>query len=141
MTTKSATRDQMKKSFSRKLMAARLSAGISQLRLAQMSGISNSTISNYEVGKTFPDDTNMKKIVKALPTLAGKEAPGPSGAKAKESVIEVAAVSTNDARLAFMRSLVRTAAAPDMKHLFESAERAKISQKETFDMLSVLLDG
>lgn len=136
-----------KKAFAKKFKAARLAAGLSQVKLAKLTGISNSTLSNYEVGKTLPDPANMKKLVKALPAvLVGT---GPRGlakttgiAAIKPSLIEEAIVHPESAKAAFMRTLVE--AAPEMKNamraIMDRASKANISQPEAMSMLGVLLE-
>lgn len=44
------------------LTAARVNAGYSQKRAAELLGISNKTLCNWENGKTFPDQPMIEKI-------------------------------------------------------------------------------
>ena len=44
------------------LKAARVNAGITQEKAAEMIGISRSLIQNWERGKSFPDAMHLKKI-------------------------------------------------------------------------------
>jgi transcriptional regulator with XRE-family HTH domain len=144
--TTDLTLKQQKKAFAKKFKAARTAAGMSQVKLAKLTGISNSTLSNYEVAKTLPDEANMKKLAKVLPALS---TPAPkAGAKVagvaslKPSLIEEAIVHPESAKAAFMRTLVE--AAPEMKSamntIMERAKKANISQPEAMSMLGVLLE-
>lgn len=133
-------RDAMKKEFKRHFLAARIDAGISQIKLAKLTGISNSTISNYEVGKTFPDEKNLAKLLKHLPSLTahvkGQKAAPTAKATTKPSVIETAKVSTEQARVAYMRTLVSTS--QGMKDLIAKADQAGVSKAEAAAMLKEL---
>lgn len=133
-------RDVLKKDFKRYFLAARIDAGISQIKLAKLTGISNSTISNYEVGKTYPDEKNLAKIVKHLPALAAhlKGSKETSTAKpiAKASLIETAKVSPDQARVSYMSMLVK--ASQGLKELEAQAERAGIPKGEARAMLKEL---
>jgi transcriptional regulator with XRE-family HTH domain len=133
-------RDAMKKEFKRHFLAARIDAGISQIKLAKMTGISNSTISNYEVGKTFPDEKNLAKLVKALPNLAshikGQKVAPTTKAETKTSIIETSKVTSDQARVAFMRSLV--SASQGLKDLTAQAEKVGVSKDDTQAMLKEL---
>jgi len=44
------------------LTAARVNAGYSQKRAAELLGISNKTLCNWENGKTFPDQPMIEKL-------------------------------------------------------------------------------
>lgn len=44
------------------LSAARVNAGYSQKKAAELLGISNTTLCNWENGKTFPDQPMIEKI-------------------------------------------------------------------------------
>ena len=44
------------------LSAARVNAGFSQKKAAELLGISNSTLCSWEKGKTFPDQPMIDKI-------------------------------------------------------------------------------
>lgn len=44
------------------LRAIRVNAGYSQKKAADLLGISNKTLCNWENGKTFPDQPNIEKI-------------------------------------------------------------------------------
>lgn len=44
------------------LASARVNAGYSQKAAAELLGISNSTLCNWEKGKTFPDQPMIEKI-------------------------------------------------------------------------------
>jgi transcriptional regulator with XRE-family HTH domain len=144
--TTDTTLKQQKKTFAKKFKAARIAAGMSQVKLAKLTGISNSTLSNYEVAKTLPDGANMKKLAKVLPALAAttpKPGAKVAGATAlKPSIIEEAVVHPESAKAAFMRTLVE--AAPEMKTamntIMERAKKANISQPEAMSMLGVLLE-
>ncbi len=149
MTTTATALKAQKKAFSKKFKSARTAAGMSQVRLSELTGISNSTLSNYEVAKTLPDAANMKKLAKALPALAAtapkaeKPVKAPVGVAAlKPSLIEEAIVHPESAKAAFMRTLVE--AAPEMKssmqNIMAQAKRANISQPEAMSMLGVLLE-
>ena len=46
------------------LSAARVNAGYSQKEAAELLGISNKTLCNWENGKTFPDQPMIEKICK-----------------------------------------------------------------------------
>lgn len=136
---------QQKKAFAKKFKAARVAANLSQVKLAKLTGISNSTLSNYEVAKTLPDAVNMKKLVKVLSALASAPEGKPAhraAVQAKASLIQDAAVSVESAKAAFMRTLITSA--PEMKTrmdtIMEQAKKANISQPEAMSMLSVLLE-
>lgn len=139
------TLKQQKKTFAKKFKAARIAAGMSQVKLAKLTGISNSTLSNYEVAKTLPDTANMKKLVKVLHSLAASpegKAVHRAEIKEKASLIQDVVVHTESAKAAFMRTLM--AAAPEMKSqmttIMAQAKKANISQTEAFGMLGVLLE-
>lgn len=128
-----------KKAFAKAFMAARLGyndgKGISQIKLAKATGISNSTISNYEVGKTMPDEKNVKKLIKVLPELAAL-LKGDKPSVKKTSLIEESRVSPDQARVAFMKTLV--SASQGLKELEAQAERAGIPKAEARAMLKEL---
>ena len=52
--------------FSDKLIAIRKSKGLSQQKLANLTGLSRSTIGMYEIGKNEPNFTQLNKLADAL---------------------------------------------------------------------------
>lgn len=46
------------------LSAARVNAGYSQKKAAELLGVSNTTLCSWEKGKTFPDQPMIEKICK-----------------------------------------------------------------------------
>jgi transcriptional regulator with XRE-family HTH domain len=55
-----------KATFADRLAAAREAAGVSQYRLAQLSGISKQTVSKLELGETAPSWETVQLLAKAL---------------------------------------------------------------------------
>ncbi len=132
MATTQSNKEQ-KKAFSKRFLEARLASGMSQLKLAKLTGISNSTISNYEVGKTMPDEKNLRKLAKHLPLLVEAKTVAPAK---KSSLIQTAKVSSEDAQTAYMRSLVT--ASQGVKDLLSKAEQAGVSEQAAVAMLKEL---
>jgi transcriptional regulator with XRE-family HTH domain len=130
MATTQGNKEQ-KKAFSKRFLEARIASGLSQIKLAKLTGISNSTISNYEVGKTMPDDKNLRKLAKHLPLLNEQ-----SAAPKKASIIQTAKVSIEDAQTAYMRSLVT--ASQGVKDLLSKAQQAGVSEQAAVSMLKEL---
>lgn len=52
--------------FGKKLKAARKKAGISQEELAALVGVEGPSVSRWETGKDFPEDSRLKKIESAI---------------------------------------------------------------------------
>jgi transcriptional regulator with XRE-family HTH domain len=105
-TTMSAVRStEQKKEFSKKLMHVRMAAKpkISQTDLAKKTGISNSSISNYECGKTMPDAKNLAKLAKVLPALVT----GNGVTHKKPSIVQHARVSTPEAQAECIKALLQ----------------------------------
>ena len=55
-----------------KLKQKRLEKGLTQERLAEITGIKQQSISSYEAGRQFPRRANLEKLAKALDCTIGE---------------------------------------------------------------------